>query len=112
MNGFDLKAFMLENDLTENQVSDITGAKVRTVKSWMSGERNIKPASIKLLKKHIGGDDIVDIATTSPTILALSASVSMLFNEVAILKGKNEGITPETAHKKMKEQASLILSKL
>lgn len=111
MKDFDLKEFMQKHNLSENEVSDITGSKVRTVKSWLSGDRGIKPAIVSLLTKSIK-DGYKEIKKESPTVAALSASVSMLYREVAILKGKNEKISPDAAYEKMKEQAHLILEEL
>lgn len=58
--------------------------------------------------------EIVDAESldTAENLLTLSASVKMLYEEVAILKAKSEGITPESSIQSMKARTKIIISGL
>lgn len=51
---FDLQLFMDMYNLGEIEVAQITDSKVRTVHSWLRGDRGMRDSIIKLLKQHVG----------------------------------------------------------
>lgn len=115
MSNTDLKTLIKTiTSLTGDTQNEIAG-RINYSRAHLSVMKKTDPDLIYNLIKKAYEDELSgrrQIKKESPTVAALSASVSMLYKEVAILKGKNEKISPDTAYEKMKEQARLILEGL
>lgn len=52
MNKEEIKKFREINNLTQEQLAEITGVGVRTIKSWEYGERNISKSALQIIENY------------------------------------------------------------
>lgn len=52
MNKLEIREFRKRHNLTQQQLADLTGVGVRTVKSWEYGERNISNSAIVIIENY------------------------------------------------------------
>ena len=52
MNQIEIKEFRKKHNLSQQQLADLAGVSVRTVKSWEYGERNISTSALKIIQDY------------------------------------------------------------
>lgn len=66
MNSLQLKEYRKLNNLSQQNIADITGVTLRTVKSWEYGERNISTSAVKAIENYTqSGSNITQKSTSN-----------------------------------------------
>ncbi|CAA7195418.1 helix-turn-helix domain-containing protein [Chryseobacterium potabilaquae] len=69
MNKLDIKNFRTRYNLSQEDLAQITGSSVRTVKSWEYGERNISKVAQKIIENYTQNVENIPLNPTKEAVL-------------------------------------------